>query len=174
MNDVLAQEIPDLVQNLGAEDPFARQHARLILVHLGSVSIPALLEALESANTYKRWEAARALGDMQGPQITLALSNMLMDQDFSVRWVAMEGLIQHGREALPPMLEVFTKNFDSVWMREGVRHVLHVLKDRHQLRELEIKLFDILSQQAVPGFEGGWTGEAAWAAEKALEALDRE
>ena len=174
MNDVLTQEIPGLIKNLGADNPFTRQHARLILVHLGSVSIPALLEALESANTYKRWEAARALGDMQGPQIPSALSNLLTDQDFSVRWVAMEGLIQHGREALPSLLEVFTKNFDSVWMREGVHHILHVLKDRHELKELEIKLFDILHQQAIPGFESGWTGEAAWAAEKALEALDRE
>jgi hypothetical protein len=97
-----------------------------------------------------------------------------MDEETSVRWAAMESLIHMGRDSLRPILEKFIKNFDSLWLREGVHHILHVLKDRHELNEKEITLFKKLDEQCIPGFEPSWNGQEAWAAEKALEALDKE
>ena len=145
-----------------------------MLVHRGEASIPALLETLKSPNAQKRWEVVRALGDIQTPAAPPAPCNTLLDKEFSVRWAATEGLVKSGRESLRPMLELFLKEFDSVWLREGVHHVLRVLKDRHQLRPPEIKLFEALDQHNIFGFEVGWTSEAGWAAEKALEALNRD
>jgi hypothetical protein len=121
-----------------------------------------------------RWEVVSTLGDIRDPETASALTEMLMDEDTGVRWAAMESLINMGRNALRPILEEFVKDFESQWLREGVHHILHVLKDRHELNEKEIELFEKLDEQCIPGFESGWNSAQAWAAEKALEALDKE
>jgi HEAT repeat protein len=167
-------QIPDLIAELGNKDFLKRQHARLLLVHYEPESIPALLEALKSPDVQVRWEVVRTLGDIHDPETAPALTEMLMDEDTGVRWAAMESLINMGREALRPILEEFVKDFESPWLREGVHHILHVLKDRHELNQQEIVLFEKLDEQCIPGFESGWTSAQAWAAEKALEALDKE
>jgi hypothetical protein len=97
-----------------------------------------------------------------------------MDENIDIRWAAAESIINQGRDSLRPLLESFIKNFDSPWLRESLHHILHVLKDCELLKKEEIALFVKLDKQDIPGFESSWTGEAAWAAEKALEVLDRE
>lgn len=173
-NPKTEQQIPELIAELGEADPFKRQHARLLLVQRTQESIPVLLEALNSQNVHVRWGAVQALGEIHDPETASALADMLMDDDIGVRWAATESLIRMGRQSLKPMLENFIKNFDSPWLREGVHHVLHVLKDLHELNDREIILFQELDKQAIPGFQSYWTSEQAWAAEKALELLDQE
>jgi len=168
------QQIPQLIAELGASDYLKRQRARLVLVHRDEESVPALLKALKSRNEHTRWEAVRALGDIRNPDTIPALVTMLMDQNTGIRWATMESLIHMGRNSLRPLLEKFIVNFDSLWLREGVHHILHALKDRQQLNDEEIALFEKLDAQSIPGFEANWTSDQAWAAEKALEALDRE
>ena len=85
-----------------------------------------------------------------------------------------EALIRMERAVLRPLLGTFIKNFDSLWMREGGRHILRVLNDRHKLNDREIILLEELKKQAIPGFESGWNSQQAWAAEKVLEVLDRD
>lgn len=167
-------QIPDLIAELGDNDYLKRQHARLLLVNREHESVPALINALEYPEAQVRLEAVRALGDICDSETAPALTDMLMDQDTGVRWAAMESLINIGRDALRPILEKFIKDFESLWLREGVHHILHVLKDRHELNEREITLFKKLDEQCIPGFESSWTSAQAWAAENALEALDRE
>ncbi len=167
-------QLTTLIAYLGDEHGLTRQRARLMLVHLGEVSVPPLLEALRSDNVDVRFEAVKALGDLSDPRAAPALVDALFDQDTGVRWSAMEGLIKMGRLSLLPLLERFTKNFDSARLREGVRHILHVFKDRNLLTPEETTLFEKLEKQEIPGFEARWNTEAAWAAEKALEALDRQ
>jgi HEAT repeat protein len=162
-----------LIKAMGDEDGLVRQRARLQLEHLGQESIPVLVEALESPNVHVRWEAVQALGEIRDPKTAAALVNMLMDEDTGVRWCAMEGLSRMGRDCLHPLLESFVKNFDSLWLRKGVHHILRVLKDRNKLNEHENILFEELDKQAIPGIESGWTSQQAWAAEKALEVLDQ-
>lgn len=163
-----------LIEALGDENGLVRQRARLQLEHLGQESIPVLVEALESPNVHTRWEAVRALGEIRNSKAAAALVNKLMDEDTGVRWSAMEGLSRMGRDCLHPLLESFIKNFDSLRLREGVHHILHVLKDRNKLNERENILFEELDKQAVPGIESSWTSQQAWAAEKALEVLDQQ
>jgi HEAT repeat protein len=173
-NPELEQQIPELVADLRDVDALKRQRARLLLVDRAQDSIPALLEALKSQNVHVRWEAVQALGEIQAPETANALCDMLVDIDIGVRWAAMESLIRLGRHSLRPVMESFIKNFDSPWLREGVHHILHVLKDRNELNDREITLFQELDKQSIPGFESNWTSEQAWAAEKALELLDQE
>lgn len=166
--------ISELIEELGNTDFLTRQRARLLLVHRDRKSIPALTQALNSRNVHTRWEATQALGEIRAPETAHLLVNMLMDEDTGVRWAAMESLIHMGRDSLHPILEKFIKNFDSLRLREGVHHILRVLKDRHELNELEITLFEKLDDQSIPGFESSWNSQQAWAAERALEVLDRE
>ena len=173
-NPVTELNISELIDNLGEEDYLKRQHARLLLVHREDESVPALLEALQSAKVNTRWEAVKALGEIRNPETIPALIEMLMDEDTGVRWAAMESLIRNGRNTLRPLLEKFIKDFDSLWLREGTHHILRVLKDRHELNQYEIAFFEELNEQPIPGFESGWTSEQAWSAEKALEVLDRQ
>jgi HEAT repeat protein len=164
----------ELISKLGDENGFVRHQARLMLVHIGPESIPALREALKSKNVNTRLEATKALGEFHDPQSASALTDMLVDPETGVRWAAAEGLIQGGRSSLRPLLESFIHNFESPWLREGLHHILHVFKDRNLLREEELTLFTVLNKQEFSRLDMGWTGEAAWAAEKALVALDRE
>lgn len=167
-------QIPKLIADLSDERGLVRQRARLQLEHIGLESIPALLETLQSQNVRARWEAVQALGELRIPETAGPLSEMLMDEDTGVRWTTMEGLIRMGRASLRPMLDTFIKHFDSIWMREGVRHILRVLNDRKKLKDREIILFEELEKQTIPGIELNWTNQQVWAAEKALEVLDRE
>jgi len=166
--------ISELIDNLGEENYLKRQHARLLLVHHGDESIPALLEALQSPKVNTRLEAVKTLGEIRNSETISALIEKLMDEDTGVRWAAMESLIRNGRNTLRPLLEKFIKDFDSLWLRESTHHILRVLKDRHELSQYEITLFEKLDAQPIPGFEAGWTSDQAWAAEKALEVLDRQ
>jgi len=163
-----------LISQMSDENGLVRQRARLMLVQLGKDSIPYLREALHSQNANVRWEAVNALGEFDEPAVLEDLTAMLMDNEVGVRWTAAESLIQQGRDAMCPLLLSFIHNFDSPRMREGLHHILHVLKDRKLLYDEELILFEKLDKHAIPGLTSGWTGDAAWAAEKALEALDRK
>ena len=47
-----------------------------------------------------RWEAAKALGKIGDPKAALALVGALEDPRSGIRWLAAEGLMAIGREAL--------------------------------------------------------------------------
>jgi HEAT repeat protein len=168
------QQIPGLITELGNKDSLKRQRARRLLVYHAQESIQALLEALKSQDVHVRWNAVLALGEIKAPETADTLSNMLMDNDIGVRWAAMESLIRMGRHSLRPVLERFINNIDSIWLREGVHHILHVLKDRNKLNDHEIILFQELDRQTFLGFESNWTSEQVRSAEKALKLLDQE
>ena len=142
-------QLSGLITDLGNDDGLIRQRARLQLEHLGKESILALLEALKNQNVNVRWEAVKALGEIHAPKTASALTGMLMDADTGARWTAMESLIRMGRHCLRPLLERFIKDFDSPRLREGTQHILHVLKDRHELNDLEITLFKELDKQII-------------------------
>lgn len=167
-------QVSNLITSLGDQNRLVRQQARLLLVQIGHENIQALLEALKSKNTNTRWEAAKVLGEIGDSQTASALTSLLMDEDAGVRWAAADALIGLKRNSLRSLLEGFIHNFDSPWYREGLHHILHVFRDRGLLRKEELAVFTMLNKQDFPGFETGWTGEGAWAAEKALEVLDRE
>ena len=85
---------------------------------------------LADSNHQTRWEAAKALGEIADPKSASTLISSLEDKEFDVRWLAAVGLIAIGKDALAPLLEALSRHADSVWLREGARHVLHDLSKK--------------------------------------------
>jgi HEAT repeat protein len=119
-----------LIADLGSKDGIVRVRARKSLVAIGKPSVRPLVEALASKKELVRWEAAKAIGQIDDQTATLALVRSLEDEMFDVRWLAAEALIAIGKEALVPLLQALTQHSDSLWLREGAHHVFHDLADR--------------------------------------------
>jgi hypothetical protein len=94
-------------------------------VAIGGQAVKPLIGALSSKNQWVRWEAAKSLGQIGDTKAVAALIEALEDKMFDVRWLAAEGLILIGREALAPLLQALMEHPDSLWLQEGVHHVLH-------------------------------------------------
>jgi HEAT repeat protein len=104
-----------------------RQDARQSLVAIGKPAVRTLIEALRHPNENVRWGAAKALGEIQDKTSAAALVLALEDESFGVRWLAAEGLIALGRNALRPLLRALVERAGSTWLREGALHVLNDL-----------------------------------------------
>ncbi len=121
----------------------------------------ALAERLCHPDPTVRLDAARIIGEMGNAQATEALVRLLQDEHQSVRWAAMNSLINLQRDAVRPLLEALTRDFHSATLRQGVHHVLRSLHDQGHLTEVETRVFHAL-EGAAPGVQ------AAWAANNAL------
>jgi hypothetical protein len=119
------ETINSLIADLGSQDGLVRVKARKSLVAIGRPSVVLLEKALTSKKEWVRWEAAKTLGQIGDTEATATLINALRDKLFDVRWLAAEGLVHIGREALPSLLRAYIEHPDSSWLQEGVHHVLH-------------------------------------------------
>jgi hypothetical protein len=165
--------VEELSAHLSDSDARVRHEARELLVGKGEPAIHVLRQKLSDPDWHVRWEAVKALGEMSGnppsgPEAQSeerammdSLVNMLNDDDTSVRWAAMESLIQLGRTCVRPLLESLTRDFGSARMREGAYHVLHTLLTRGMLTGIEFEVCSALKGPA-PAIQ------TAWAANKAL------
>ena len=160
-NDDRTLKATEIIEQLSSSDAYKRHQARLALESLGESGLEALKAHIEDRNWHVRWEVVKALGEMGEVQTASILALALRDEETSVRWAAMDSLIQLGRESIRPMLELLTTEFSSVRVREGVHHVLHALNNQHLLNGPEIEVFHAL-EGAAPGIQ------AAWAASRAL------
>jgi HEAT repeat protein len=155
-----------LVADLSSQDGQVRVRARKSLVAIGGRAVKPLVKALASKKEWVRWEAAKTLGQIGDPAAVQALIKHLEDKMFDVRWLAAEGLINIGREALAPLLQALMEHSDSLWLREGVHHVLHDI-DKGNLAEI---LQPVIV--ALEGFEP--SVEAPLATEIAIKALAKD
>jgi HEAT repeat protein len=160
---VSPETIKSLVADLGSQDGQVRVRARKSLVAIGGQAVKPLVKALASKKEWVRWEATKTLGQIGDPAAVQALIEALEDKMFDVRWLAAEGLIAIGREALTPLLQALMDHPDSLWLREGVHHVLHDV-DKRDLTEILKPMI-----LALEGFEP--SVEVPLAVEAALEAL---
>jgi HEAT repeat protein len=119
------EEIESLISDLANKDSITRIKARASLVSYGHRAVGPLLEALSSKNQWVRWETAKALSQIHDPASINGLVGALRDEMFDVRWLAAEGLIEIGRKSLIPLLQALVEHPNSVWIMEGVHHVLH-------------------------------------------------
>lgn len=150
------QEIDLLIAGLHDRNNMKCKHARALLVEIGFPAVPSLINALRNSSSENvRWQAAEALTQIADPIAAPALVQALMDDSQNVRGAAARALIVLDRSALTPLLEALTKHFDSVWLRTGAHHVLHVLKQRGHLNRGELKVFDALEDIA-PEIEVPW------------------
>jgi HEAT repeat protein len=155
-----------LIADLSSQDGLVRVKARKSLVTIGSKAVKPLIKALASKKEWVRWEAAKALGQIGDPVAVQALIKALEDKMFEVRWLAAEGLTAIGHEALVPLLQALMDHPDSLWLREGVHHVLHNTEGGHLNKILDPVLL------ALESFEP--SVEAPLAAEIALKSLTKD
>ena len=117
-----------------------------------------------------RWEIAKALSRIGSKKAVHVLVNALEDRDFSVRWIAAEGLITMGPDSLIPLLDALDNKPDSVWLREGAHHVLHDLMGRELIDDETVQcVFPVLD--ALDRMQGEMETESA--ASKALKMLKK-
>lgn len=118
------EDIDSLIDDLTCEDVKHCQRARTAFVAMGEDAVPHLVRVLSDYRGWQRWEAVKALGQIQSPESTEALVEALGDKDFDIRYLAAKGLIQHGNGALVPLMDGLISHSKSPWFRDGARHVL--------------------------------------------------
>ena len=119
--------IKDLIGTLSSYNDLSRVEARKALLAFGSQTIPFLGEALNDPNFLRRWEAAKALGEIGDPKAAPFLIKALEDEKFDVRWLAAKGLIDMNVKSLKPLFQALIERADSVLLRQGAHHIIHDL-----------------------------------------------
>ncbi len=157
--------IKELLSDLSSTDDMIRIRARHALKAMGEVVVPFLIEALDDPDTIERWEAAKTIAGIDGPNAAPGLVKALENEEFEVRWVAAKGLINMGPMGLKPLLQALMDHGDSVPLREGAHHILHELANE-ELKPYLVPLLAALEGEAPEV-------EAPIKALQALESIDR-
>jgi len=116
------------IHSLASADRQEREAARWALVSVGTPAIPALLECLGDKRKLVRWEAAKAIADLEDPGLAPTLVRLLEDEESGIRWIAAEGLVALEHDALPALLSALETGAHSQLLREGAHHVIHELQ----------------------------------------------
>jgi HEAT repeat protein len=157
-----------LIEQLEDRDRQTRQRARRKLIRAGDDAIPFLEKAIQSDKPSLRWQAGKALCQIDTPEVIPVLIDILRENEYvGVRWQATEGLIKMGETGLVPLLQSLTEHFDSIWLRESAHHILHTLHDQGIETEAIEKTLN-----ALEGSEPGST--VAQAAEEALKQMRKK
>ena len=118
-----------LIDKLHSDDPTTARQARAELVALGPAALPYLMALLSDSHRTARWEAAKALGELDIPEAAPALVQALQDEDGGVRWLAADALARCDLVGLNALLHELLHHSDSPWLREGAHHVLSSLAE---------------------------------------------
>ncbi len=167
-NDDVKCDAPpsNLIPFLSHENGWVRHYARECLVKIGEEAVPDLIDSLSSKREDVRWESAKALGQIGDIRSARALAKALNDKNFGVRWLAAEGLIIMGRDAIAPLLRELIEHPDAIWLRQSAHHVLRDLSKRSD--------FELVAPvvEAIEGIEPAL--EVPITAEKLLDKLTRK
>ena len=140
-------KIKKLLNELQSEDVGVRHNARLELVKIGTPIIDFLIELDYSKDKNVKWEVMKALGQIADPDTIPLLLEGLCDDDFEIRWLAAEGLIEIGKESVKPILDELFEKPDAMFLRHGAHHVLHNLETM-ELFEDKYDLISVLNEVA--------------------------
>ena len=142
------QSIVDLAKDLSSKNYLLRKKAREELVEIGKPSLNTLKTLATSKDENVRWEAVITIVQIGSMETLDILIKALEDDEFSIRWIAAEGLANLGIYAIVPLLRELRNNPDSTFLRRGVNHVLRelrkkgVFKDNYALLETLANEFD--------------------------------
>jgi len=120
--------IPEITKDLLSRNFLLRKKAREELVEIGEPSLDFLIELATSKDEKVRWEAIITIVQIGSLETLDVLLIALRDEEFSIRWLAAEGLINLGKFVIVPLLQELQSNPDSGFIRRGAHHVLHELK----------------------------------------------
>lgn len=120
----LSPDVSVLLKDLGSRNGLVRETARARLVEMGGAAVEYLSDLVEKKNDVARWEAVKALSEIGKPSSVPVLIRALYDGDEEIRWIAAEGLIAIGRDAVEPLLRELLTNPRSFKLKKGAHHVL--------------------------------------------------
>jgi len=120
-----------LIEELKSKDGIKRQNARIELVKIGEESLDPLKELLLSKEHHIRWEAIKTIEEISSTDAIPLLIDYLKDDEFDIRWIAAEGLIDLGKPSIKPLVSALLEDFESTFLREGTHHVLKYLEARN-------------------------------------------
>lgn len=123
--------IENLIKDFYSKDGIKRKKARYELVKIGKPTVAYLAGLLDEPKEYVRWEAIKTLSQISVPESIPVLISALESEDFDIRWLAAEGLIDIGKKSIRPLLESIVLNQDSNYLLEGAHHVLKDLEFKH-------------------------------------------
>jgi hypothetical protein len=138
------EEMEILIKQLQSKSGSERQRARAALVKIGKPAVARLVDLLSDPKEHMRWEACKALGNIEDPDAVIPLVDALRDDSMEVRWLAGEGLIALGEKAIIPILKALKEHFDSAFFLEGTHHVLHALERQQLLNKKTLVVLDSL------------------------------
>jgi HEAT repeat protein len=140
-----------LVNLFESEDEKVRTRARKSIVTLGKQAVPFLLPVLENSKIYKaRWEAAKALSEINDLKSIPALVKALEDHESDVAWLAAKTLEKFRKAAWPALLRALVEHgSESVSLQHGAHHILRKQKVEGYNDLLDI-LKTALEKGAVP------------------------
>ena len=129
----MENEIEELIKKLYSKDGIQRKMARYDLVKIGKPAIKYLSGLLnepkdKEQKEYVRWEAIKTLSQINNPESIPILIKALEHEDFDVRWMAAEGLINIGEKSIKPLLKTLVRKSNSIYLLEGIHHVLKELQ----------------------------------------------
>jgi len=140
------QSIPQLTKDLTSKNFILRKKARQELVEIGKPSLDFIIELAYNDDENVRWEALVTIVQIGSIETLDVLLDALEDEEFSIRWLAAEGLSNLGKYAVVPILQKLLNNPGSVFIRRGSHHVLHELRKTGIFKD-DYELIDQLSDE---------------------------
>lgn len=124
------QTISNIARDLLSKNYLLRKKAREELIEIGKPSLDVLTELASSKDETVRWEAMITITQIGSEETLGLLMKALEDEEFSIRWLAADGIVNLGKYAIRPVLEKLMDNPDSDFIRRGAQHVLRELKNK--------------------------------------------
>jgi HEAT repeats len=126
----MPDKLKEFINDLSNTNGIIRQKARYELVKIGNPALDDLLKLQNSEMHIARWEAIKAVSEIGTKDSIPILITALEDDEFDIRWLASEGLIEIGHNTIFPLLKAFVSNKDSIHLKESLHHVLKGLELR--------------------------------------------
>ena len=124
------QSIPDLANDLISKNYLLRKKAREELVEIGDHSLNALAKLINHEDETVRWEAVLTIVQIGTRETLDILLKCMEDDEFSIRWLAAQGVVNQGKYAIMPLLRELKNKPDSIFLRHGAHHVLRELRKK--------------------------------------------
>lgn len=137
-------QLQELITDLRSKNGAVRAQARKSLVRLGRPAVEPLIGLLSDRDEHVRWEACKTLGAIADPGSAGPLVDALRDESFEIQWLAAEGLIALGQQAVVPLLLALQVHFKSVYLRQGAHHILYALERAGGLSSDLVAVLDAL------------------------------
>ncbi len=148
-----SEEVKVILQGLMSEGVHQRRESREELAAMGPAVLPQIFKMLDLDSPQLRWEAAQTLKIMASVEAIPKLLELLADGDDDIRWIAAEGLIGIGRDALIPLLELVIDHNANPEIRDGAHHILAQLLTKAERYENKKLMYALINYRR--------TGESA-------------